>query len=403
MSVTLTHILTLVGWLDDDPGVESPSQRFRQFLTERVTDVRVARSLIKQCQGAHGEIERRALQDLIVCLGRFLGFEVVFGCYEPLAGILEYHGHWRSPHNREVLIEVRTDRTNAADLKSLSRSVTALAATSSRSADAVEGLARDSQPIGLSVTTRLYARRDKLEHAFHNRKTGEKLRLASSASLVRLAELVSGGRVTHTDILGLFDSAIVLDPIVALLGRPSTMRGPATPVAMSRSESHAVGDGLQTVPRPRFWLATILADGETPPERVAAFIGTRRTFHLSGDAAPSRVQPLDWVCFCLPGTGVVGHAQVASVNEALLHLQNVRVYPETPAVPGLQTQLRVTAAYTAVEPGVHGCLPLSEDEFNELTRSIGRQPWAAPSLEDGRIAVGENEALDETPGVDHAR
>jgi hypothetical protein len=385
MSVTLIEILMLVGRLDDEPGVESPSQRFRRFLTERVTDVREARTLIEQCQGAHGEIERRVLQDLIVFLGRFLGFEVIFGCYEPIAGILDYHGHWRSPHNREVLADVRTDRTTAADLRSLSRSVAALESNSTRSDDAGGSSGAGSRPIGLSVSTPLYAHRARLEQAFHDRTSAEKLRLVSSPSLVTLAELVSTGRVTHAEVLRLFESSIVLDPFVEMLDRS---------LAMARPEGRplqAVGDGLQTVPRMRFWLATIVSHGKTPPERVTALVRQRQMFRLTGEAAESPVQPLDWICFCVPGTGVVGHAQVASVSEepvdpktgpgrsaSLLHLQGVRLYPEAPASPGFQTQLRVTAAYTAIEPDVVACLPLSEDEFNELIRPIP-QP-AAPQI-----------------------
>ena len=72
MSITLDELLLLVGRLDDAPGFDTPRERFRRFLMERVTDVPTASALIDECQRSVGEQRHRALQDLIVVVGRLL-------------------------------------------------------------------------------------------------------------------------------------------------------------------------------------------------------------------------------------------------------------------------------------------------------------------------------------------
>ena len=111
MSVTLNAMLALVGRLDDAQGFDAPRERFRRFLLEYMTDAGVARSLIDQSQHSLDEQHHRALQDTIVVLGRFLGFETAFGTNPRLAGGAGYDGHWRSRRRLEIVLEVRTDHT----------------------------------------------------------------------------------------------------------------------------------------------------------------------------------------------------------------------------------------------------------------------------------------------------
>jgi hypothetical protein len=92
MSVTLNELLSLVGRLDDAPGFDTPRERFRRFLLERVTDVPAARTLIEECQRSVGEQHHRALQDLVVVVGRLLQFEVTFGAYERSADGVKVDG-----------------------------------------------------------------------------------------------------------------------------------------------------------------------------------------------------------------------------------------------------------------------------------------------------------------------
>src|SRR5207237_7017535 len=98
MSITLDELVLLVGRLDDSPGFDTPRERFRRFLLERVTDVHFAGALADECQRSPGDQPRRALQDAVVLLGRFLGFEPTFGTYRPLAGALRCDGQWRARH-----------------------------------------------------------------------------------------------------------------------------------------------------------------------------------------------------------------------------------------------------------------------------------------------------------------
>src|SRR5215211_2877232 len=119
MSFTLDEVLLMVGRLDDAPGFDTPRERFRRFINTHVTDVRVARAFIEQCQRSLGEQHHRALKDLVTIVGRFLGLEAAFGSYMPISGVLRYDGHWRYPGILNLVLEVRTDQTHGADLESL--------------------------------------------------------------------------------------------------------------------------------------------------------------------------------------------------------------------------------------------------------------------------------------------
>src|SRR5438445_5379314 len=78
VSIKPEHLLMLAGRLDDSPGFDTPRERFRRFLLERVTDVQFACALADEWQRSPGDQARRALQDAVVLLGRFLGLEPIF-------------------------------------------------------------------------------------------------------------------------------------------------------------------------------------------------------------------------------------------------------------------------------------------------------------------------------------
>ena len=108
MNVSLSELLSLVGRLDSAPGFDAPRERYRRFLLEHVTDVPTSRSLIEECQRSVGEQRHRALQDLVVLVGRFLGFETIFGSYERIGGHVD--GQWRSRGLLDVVLEIRTEQ-----------------------------------------------------------------------------------------------------------------------------------------------------------------------------------------------------------------------------------------------------------------------------------------------------
>src|SRR5262245_40774815 len=148
MSLGMNDLLTLVGRLDDAAGFDTPRERFRRFLTERVTDPRVAAAILDDCQRSIGEQPHRVLQDTVVFLGRFLGFETTFGTYQRVAGAVKFDGQWRSRGRMHVVLEVRSDQMRAPDLESLERSLAAVMAAAHLEAET---------PLGLCVVARQYA------------------------------------------------------------------------------------------------------------------------------------------------------------------------------------------------------------------------------------------------------
>jgi hypothetical protein len=125
-----------------------------------------------------GEQRHRALQDLVVLIGRFLGFDITFGSYERSTTAPIIDGHWRSRGLLDVVIELRTDQTPHASADNLNR---ALAATAI--APRIDGCPR----IGLAVVARHYAGRGRLEQAFTADSHGSDLRIVSVRSLLALA------------------------------------------------------------------------------------------------------------------------------------------------------------------------------------------------------------------------
>ena len=117
MQLTLEQLLSVVGTLDDQPGFDTPRERFRRFITKRVTDFATARQLVEQCVSLPGTQAHRALQDLVFCLGRFLELEVVFGPYERSS--LVDAGGWRARRQLFIHVVVWTDQTPSVDIAQL--------------------------------------------------------------------------------------------------------------------------------------------------------------------------------------------------------------------------------------------------------------------------------------------
>jgi hypothetical protein len=75
---------------------------------------------------ALGEQAHRALQDVLVVLGRFLGFETAFGTYQRADGTARHHGLWRSRRRLTVVLDLFTDQTPRTDFDDLSKELAAL-------------------------------------------------------------------------------------------------------------------------------------------------------------------------------------------------------------------------------------------------------------------------------------
>src|SRR5262245_9273423 len=126
MTLDLRELLTLVGRLDDSIGIDTPRDRFRRFLTTQVTTVPAVRDLLEQTHTALSDQHARARQDLVLTIGRFLGFDVAFGEYESHPGAVRLQGHWRSRRHARIAVEVRGEQTADADIETLARTVAAL-------------------------------------------------------------------------------------------------------------------------------------------------------------------------------------------------------------------------------------------------------------------------------------
>jgi hypothetical protein len=389
MSVTLDELLKLAGRLDDTAGFDTPRERFRRFLVEYVTDARVARALIEQSPKLLDEQHHRAVQDLVVLLGRSLGFETRFGTYQPVAAGLKYDGLWRSRGQAEIVLEIRTNQTPGADVHSLVRSLAAVAATALPDPE--------TRPLGLCVLTPLYANRARLDDAIAAARSQFPIRTVSLRALLSMADMVADGRLNHDEVVRLVEAGSALDFVAGLLDRlavPGPPRRSAPPAALSPP-----APGRPVPPRDEeqtaFWLATVAGDHAVTPEQfVELVIGKRHIFGVSRDTADVARRG-DWICFYISGRGGVGRAQVASIEinggglrdahqyRQLLRLARTELHLSEPIVPDFETQLRLRAARGPSNASSQPFMRIAERDFQALTKNEGDQPRAERSAAAG--------------------
>jgi len=361
MSITLDEMLLLVGRLDDAPGFDSPRERFRRFLMERVTDVPTASALIDECQRSVGEQRHRALQDLIVVVGRLLQFEITFGSYERPAEAVKVDGQWRSPGQLDVVLQIRTDQTMSATLDGLARA-------------AAEAPGATLEPrIGLCVVGRQYAARARLSRALDVTRLPD-IRVITTASLLALAAQAAAGRVVHAEVVKLLHSGVALDFVIDLLDRP----------AANSEHGESTTEHGQRAPaaphEPAYWIATVAGSEAAPEQLLASVIAERQVLaicpwgELRGQGSPG-----DWVGFFVPGKGLVGHAELASIVDdstkvvrhaqrfsCVYRLERVTIY-EQPVHQALRAD-RPFAVPPADVALVGPCLaPITRQDFLALT------------------------------------
>lgn len=369
MSVTLSEVLTLVGPLDDNPGFDTPRERFRGFLEEHAADLQTLKGLIEEAERSLGQQQNRALQDAVVVLGRFLGFETTFGAYQRLNGGVQFQGHWRSHRRLNVVLEILSKRATRADVDELSRSLAAFAAAASSDAE--------SACLGLFVLAPLSANRGTHEETVFSQVLTHECRVASTRSLLFLAEMAEAGRITHDEIVKLFAQGSNVDLVVDLLGRLGGDSGHG--VRVTAPESLAIGESGES--EPDFWAAVIdRADALSFDQIVKSAVAERRVLGAAEDATHAGVACAgDWICFCLPGKGVVGQAQISAVvddgaalmrdsdpSDHVYRLQEVELY-DSPISPDLETEQSLLARYERA--GIRGpvLLSVSRQKFELLT------------------------------------
>lgn len=372
MSITVDELLTLVGRLDDGPGFDTARERFRRFLVERVTDMSTARTLIEDCQRSVGEQHHRALQDLIALVGRLLRFEVTFGTYGRTGDGSGVNAHWRSPGMLSVVLEVRTEQTTTATLDGLARAV----ANTPAHADA-------ASPLGLCVVARQYAARGRLSNTVAVDTRLRDIRVVSAQSLLALAAQVAADRLSHAEVVKLLRSGFALDFVIDLLDRPAANAQPPESIDQVPDDNRMV----VSEPACAYWVATITGSETALPEQLLrSVIAHRRVlaicqvgrFRGEGSAG-------DWVCFFIPGKGIAGHAQLASIVvdaagvvrhasrfSRVYRLDDVTLY-EQPVVSALRAE-RPFAVPPVDVPLPGACLaPIAKQDFLALTNDRDRR------------------------------
>jgi hypothetical protein len=389
MSIGMKDLLMLVGRLDDGSGFDTARERLRRFLIERVTGTGHVASILDECQRSIGEQPHRLLQDTVVLLGRFLGFEATFGTYQRVAGAVKFDGQWRSRGRLQVVLEIRSDQTRTADLDSLERSLAAMAAAAHVDTE---------NALGLCVLARHYPGRIKLESTATADRRHPAVRVVSVQSLVWLAEAVASERLRHEDILKLLKSGVDLDFVVGLLERVAYVAVPKETIDRPEEQEPEPADS-------GFWATTITSSDSAAPEQLlASVIGQRHILGVTDPGPSGGASPGDWVCLFVPSKGIVGHAQLASIIERtagvvrhseqfsrVFGLDNLELYDD-PIVPGAAMEDAFAPAGNGNGAAASGpCLvSIARADFMALTR------WREPvglSIDSVQMAGGADAAL----------
>jgi hypothetical protein len=270
--------------------------------------------------------------------------------------------------------ELRSNRNEPGEIESLSRSV------SSHSAAAGGG---SSRAIGLAVLAPGYAGRKRLEQSLADANLESTLRVVSLRTLLFLSDTVTAGRFTHEDVVRLLDSTVTLDFVGGLFEKLAHGTQPDV------VEAERVPEQVESAPA--FWLATVVGDAVITPERfLEVVIGKRRIFGVRGLGHPyGIVNAGDRVCFYVSDRGIVGTADVKSIESKatglrdvhqytqLLRLENLALHPDVPLVPDAETMLRLRAAQGDASPRLHPLMRISRQMFERLTRRETEEPAEA--------------------------
>jgi hypothetical protein len=389
MSLTLDQLLALAGRLDDSRDFDAARERLRRFLREYVTDVAGLRALVDQSKYSPDDQHRRALQDLVVLAGRFLGFDVDIGAPPPPAGEPTHHGTWHAPGRLRVVVEVGT-LTSAP-----STSLTAAADDTSQSGTPVVHL---FVPVTLPATSRTSKAGE----------IGRSARVMPIGELLNLAEMATNGRLAPLEIMRMFEMGIPVDFVSGLLDRPG-----AAAAVSHEPAAEPVFTAEPATPASRgsgYWMATVAPDYATTPEEFLEVVVARR--HVFGvtnrGTVVGTVRRGDGICFYLPGKGVVGHAWVTSIADGASDLRDARRFRQVlrldrlslhlakPTTLDIETELRLRAAPTTASRHAQMLLEISPESFRALSEPA-KKMRATDRHEDGGDA-SEATGADPLPG-----
>ena len=387
MSITFNQLLQLVGRLDDQPGFDSPRERFRRFLTEEVVDLHFAAALVNDGQHALGEQAHRALQDVLVILGRFLGFETAFGTYQRADGTARHHGLWRSRRRLTVVLDLFTDQTPRSDFDDLSKELAALAREAR--------LDTEAETIGLCVVTPLFPWRQRLEAMLAAQMDAADRRVITASSLLALAALVAEGEVSHDEIVQLMTASSDLDLVAGLLSRARRH----THAAQTFAHEPPAGEAEESRPA-AYWVVTSARGHAAAFERIVeSVVGRRRVLGVAENRNASEfARPGDRVCFLIPGKGVVGGADIAGAASTaqrlirdsdrfsrLYQLRNVELFGGA-RQRQVELEERLAKEYEDAKVAGPTLLPVTEHTFGVLTaHNDATQPPAPDGATPGTV------------------
>lgn len=378
MTTTLGDILDLVGPLDDSAGEETSRERFRRHLEKSAKEVGQIRDYVDECLRTSGAQYNRALQDLVNHVGQFLGFEVVFGRYQGVAGQPGFDGHWKSPTGFHIVVEVKTTEVYSVKIDTLIGYVEAMIS---------ERTIPDwDSALGLYVIGRPDPEIRQLENAIVARKRTHDLRIISADSLLSLAGLNEQYGVSHSDVLAVLKpSGPMIDPVVSLISELVALREAETLV----EEDEAQPERPVTAGEGAYWITPTKADEvQTAEECISTLVG-REHVYAFGERTPGRkhIKPGDWMCFYATQNGIVGHARVTSQPERKHHpkvvhpeefpwvfsLDSVEIYIDDPVVIDAALRSRLDE-FEGRDPSkncawfVQATRKIDEHDFRILTR-----------------------------------
>jgi hypothetical protein len=368
----LNEILAVVGHLDGESGAEAPRGRFRRFLLD-LQDLEAARSLCQQAQQALGLQQHRALQDTVVRLGHFLGFETAFGTDPGANGTAACDGRWRSRHQLDVLLDLRTNQISSTSIENLSRSVGAIASIST-----------DQPPVrqhGLVVVTTLYGGWARLKEAVRTSAAPRTVSVISLDALLWLAEAARMGRLTHDEIVRLLVSGDNLDFPVDLLRRFGDPCAVARAAATARRVRTGGAAAPPTSATPAYWIAAIGNDESTSAEQfIRAVVRGRHVLGVGAVATALQTLPDDWICFSLGAKYIIGHGRVEGLAAegslrashrftSVLRLEDVEMY-DAPVVIRREALVQQLVASGLPDDAGPLLASVSREEFAELTVGV---------------------------------
>lgn len=379
----LTEVLALVGTLDDSPAQDSARERFRTYLTQKVTSVGVLRDYVEECLRHKGNNYNRALQDLVNYIGHFLQFDVRFGRYQGVHGEIGFDGHWISPESFHVVVEVKTSEAFAIKTPTLIGYVDALISQGD--------IPNWQNALGLYVLGRPDPDIQQLQHAIVAQNNTDRLRIISVDSLLSLAELLSEYDIDHTDILSVIrPSGPSVDPLVGLM---TTLVAEPTPLQPPKPPAHPTQDQEpEHEGDTAYWITPVKSIPEESAQECIQKLVGKETIYAFGERTPGRkhIKPGDWICFyATGGLGVIAHAQVASYPQDNPHpavrrserypwvfdLKNPELYLDSPTV--IDSELRATLdAFEHKDPTdqwawfVQATRTISKHDFLVLTKQL---------------------------------